>query len=329
VSNPPQQIETITIRSFDDAWRYFQLANNNEALPERFNIIFEGWPSFDLRIDGKDWNGTVPTRVMSPLLDVQRDIHRLYSYLCMGGADLRRITDSQRSLLELVIKVEKGSSDYKAALDRQFTEIAKEAIKNMESKHILIAILGVAFIYGANDLGKQWIASQQAAKQVEQTVALSKQETERLKIFAEATKHTPALKAAVSDYEATQNKILKVVKHNDKIKAYGVEINGYEAQEITHKERANSSTIEITGLFRVMANDASKKSGYRIKVTRISDGESFAATVPFDLDYEQQQIIQKAEWSKGAKTVDLTIKAAMLRGKVTNAEVVSASEPAK
>lgn len=321
-----QNVETIIIRSFEDAWNCFRLATEGGSLPRYFNLVFDGWPSFDIKFNGKDWDGTVPTRIMGPLLDVQKDIHRIYANLCFGDTNLRKLSDEQRDLLELVVKVKEGSSDYRTSLDKQFTAIAHEAIKKMESKHLAVVLLGAALIYGGNDVAKQWIASQQIQKQVDQTVELSKQETERLKVFAEAVAKSPKLAEATGDFTDSQNKVLKAAKPKDKITAYGVELSGYEAQELVHKDRASSSLVEISGLFRVVSNDASKSSGYRIKVIRISDGETFTATVPFGLEQSEQKLIQAAEWSKGVKLVHLDIKANVLRDKIVNAVVTGAKD---
>ena len=93
----------ITIRSADEAWVLFRLALEGGDLPERLELVFEGWPQFDMKVNGKDWYGTVPTRVMAPLLDVQRDLHRVYANVCYGTSNLRKLRDEDRDLLELVV----------------------------------------------------------------------------------------------------------------------------------------------------------------------------------------------------------------------------------
>lgn len=54
----------------------------------------------------------------------------------------------------------------------------------------------------------------------------------------------------------------------------------------------------------------------------MSDGLVLQATVPFELDADMKRLIQKAEWSKGALAVKLDMSASMLRGNVTEAEVI-------
>lgn len=311
----------IVIRSSEDAWALLEYVQKGGELPERVSLIFDGWPSFQIKVNGKDWFGTVPTRVMAPLLEVQRDLHRVYANICYGEPNLRKIRDEDRDLLELVVKVNEGSSEYDAPLWKQLNELANKAIDKMSSKEVVVTILGIAVIWGAVEVNKAWVAERQAEKQVDQTVEMSKQETERMKIFSEATKQRPIVAETRSDFEASQNRILKTVKPGDSVATKGISLSADQVSEIIQTERARSEDIRITGLFRVLANDASKPAGFRIKVSRVEDGLTFTAEVPLDLDTEQKRLIQKAEWSKGAVLVKLIISASTLRGGISNAIV--------
>lgn len=57
----------------------------------------------------------------------------------------------------------------------------------MEAKHLLTTFLGAALIWGGVEVSKSLVTARQVEKQVEQTVELSKQETERLKLFVKAS----------------------------------------------------------------------------------------------------------------------------------------------
>lgn len=277
-------------------------------------------------MNGRDWHGTVPTRVMSPLLELQKDLHRAYVHISYGSPNLRKLRDEDRDALELVIKVKEGSSDYQAPMWEQLTELGKQAIGKMESRDIVLTVVGVALVWGTVELGKDWIAARQEVTDAEKTVQLSHEETERLKVFAEAMKEKPVLKEAKEDYHATQNRILKTVRSTDTVQTKGVHLRGDEAMEITQEERARSEDIQISGPFRVWGNDASQGDGFRIKVARVSDGLTFKADVPIQLDPAQKQLIQKAEWSKGAYIVHLSITASVLRKSINNAVVFEAKE---
>lgn len=318
-SNP----EKIIIRSADDAWKQLSLVASGD-IPEHVELIFEGWPNYDVVINGKDWNGTVPTRVMRPLLDLQQDVNRLFAQVYYGGSNLNRLSDDDRDALELIIKVKEGSSDYRAPLDKQLTEIAQKVIHKMDSKHLMQTLIGAALVWGAVEINKAWVSQLQEAKKVDQTVEISKQETERLKIFSDAMSNRPVLSATKTNYEITQNRLLKTLKPSDKVKTGGVELTGAQALEIVQTSRASSEDLDIREDFYVLANDASKPGGFRIKVKRISDGSEFSADVPIELEQSEKALIQAAEWSKGGRKVKLHITATQLRGKIVQATVYGA-----
>lgn len=324
--NDAEPLYTITIRSAEDAWEWFSRASDpNSYIPDNPVLKFEGWPSFEVAFNGKDWHGSVPSRVMSPLLEIQRDLHRSYANLCYGMPNLRKLKDEDREQLEIVVQVEKGSSQYKAPFDTQLTKLARDALKNMDSRHKMIMVLGIALVWGATDINKAWVAQRQDETQAEKTVELSHEETERLKVFAAATKQVPALKDVKHDYEASQNRLLKTVKPGDSVRSSGVHLSGPEAIAITHEETARSEEIRISGAFRVLSNNTTNGAGFRIKVSRVSDGMTFSADVPLALPDEDKNMIQRAEWSKGAVAVNLDLTASMLRGKVINAVVTGAA----
>ena len=274
-----------------------------------------------MKVNGKDWHGTVPTRVMGPLLEVQKDLYRAYTSVCYGTDNLRHLGAEDREKLELIVQVKEGSSEYEALMDEQLTELAKMAIGKMTSSDLVLTLCGIALVVGGVIISKAWIAARQEAKQVDQTVALSQQETERLKIFADAMKQQPLLAGVKADHNASQNRLLKVVKGTDSIVLQGTQLQGSEAAEIVQSERGRSEDVDLSGVFRILANDASKSAGFRIKVQRITDGLVLTADVPVEIPESEKRILQQAEWSKGSKFVRLNITANELRGRYLNATV--------
>lgn len=313
-----------TIRTADEAWELLRIATSGGDVPERLKLEFDGWPTFEMRVGGKDWKSTVPTRVMGPLLELQKDLHRNYVAVSYGTANLRKLRDEDRDALEIVVKVADGSSDFTANLAKQFNALAEKALEKMEARHAVITILGIAAIWGGVEVNKDWVAARQKEVDNETKVELSKQETARLNIMKEAAKAQPLLSEVRKDHEQSANRLLKSLKPSDMADFKGVELSGLEAMEITQTERARSEDIAMSGGFRVMANDASKGNGFRIKVARVEDGLSFFAEVPFELPTDQKNLIQQAEWSKGALAVHLEIEAFMLRGAIHDARVLAA-----
>ncbi|HRQ63903.1 MAG TPA: hypothetical protein PKZ76_03415 [Xanthomonadaceae bacterium] len=317
-------VPELVIRSEDDAWNALAAAVAGKEFSDDIRLRFEGWPRFELDFKGRDWNSTVPTRIMPALLDVQRDINRAYATIEYREPNLRRLRDEERDRLEVVVQVKKGSSVFNADLWPHFSRIAEAAVGRMSGDQIVVTVLGLALTIMAPVMFKAWLRARQEEKETASRVELSKQETERLKVMKEAITRQPALEASKADAEATANKLLKASKPGDTMEISGVSVSAEEAREIVQPERERATELEIEGAFAVLGNRTDKGDGFRITIRRQRDGLTFNADVPLELPAPQQKVIQDAEWSK--RLVRLIVDAEMLRDSITRAVVISASE---
>jgi len=314
----------LVITNEDEAWNALEYATKGKGFPNDLQLIFDKWPSFQIDIKGKDWDSTVPSRVMSPLLDIQRDINRAYTSVRYNEFNIRKLKDEERDELEVILKVEKGSSLFNAELWKQFTHMAEAAVNRMDGNQIVIVVLGIALAIAAPAMFKMWLNSRQNEKELDSRTELSSHETERMKIFAEAMKSNPALSTIREDAQATNNRLLKAIKPGDQVKLKGVELNSEEVEVIVQPERERAKDVFLKGKFIVLGNRTDKGDGFRITVKRVSDGLTLNADVPLELPYDQITLIQKAEWSKGR--INLWITASMLRDSFTQAIISSAEE---
>lgn len=320
--SPESAAERITIRSEEEAWHWLQRATSDDDFPASVELVFDGWPTYDMHVSGSDWHSTVPTRVMMPMLEVQRDIYRAYTKLWYGTPSLNRLTDNERERLELLLRVDEGSSDFTVDMWKQLSLLAEKALEKMDGRDVTITVLGLAVTWGCTVVAKAWIARRQEASRTEVTVKLSEQETERMKLVTSAIRIQPAVAEAQADYAASQNRLLKTVKPDDSVEIKGVALTGGQAKDITLEERAHARETHIAGIFRILSNDTSKQGYFRIKVARVDDGLQFSADVPLELSELQKELIRDAEWSQG--NVYLEIRAEVLRDRISEAVVYGA-----
>lgn len=96
----------IVIKTERDAWDWLETISAEDfAFEEPVDISFDGWPVIDLHYKGSDFNSSIPTRVMPPLLGAQKEIYRLYCQLTYGEDNLRKLSPADRERLELVFNV--------------------------------------------------------------------------------------------------------------------------------------------------------------------------------------------------------------------------------
>ncbi len=313
----------VQINNESEAWDLLERATSGERFPDDLQLVFVGWPVFQMGVQGKDWDSTVPTRVMSPLLDVQKDINRAYANVRYGATNLRKLQDEERDDLEVVIKVNKGSSLFDADLWDQLSFIAKAAIGRMNGTEIVVTVLGLGLLFTAPVMYKAWLANRQKEKELDNQISLSQQETERMKVFADAMKAQPVLVAAFEDADATQNRLLKVAKPGDLLGVKSVQVTAADAEILAKTERARAEDVHLDGNFLVLGNRTDLSTGFRISVQRLSDNLTVKADVPMELPHDQKLLIQEAEWQK--MPIVLSMNASMLRGTIFQAVVISAS----
>lgn len=318
----------VVIDSEAAAWEALRKASS-EGFPDAVRLRFRGWPVFSIDYKGRDWHSTVPTRVMPSLLDVQKDINRAFAHMQYGELNLRRLREEDRDELEVVVKVKKGSSAFDADLWLQFTKMAEAAVGRMTGTEIAITVISAALVLVSPVMFKAWLKSRQDAKELDTRVQLSKEETERLKVFASGARQVPAVSSIKDEAEATNNALLKATRPGDTVTIGSTEVSAEVAQRVVQSEREQSRSIEMSGAFAVLGNRTDKGMGFRISVRDHHTGEIVNADVGKNLPWEQKELIRDAEWTKSL--VMLVIHADRLGESIVRAEVISARayRPAK
>lgn len=312
----------LTIKSEEEAWALLERAYAGEVFDEHTELAFEGWPTFEMKVQGRDWDSSVPTRIMSPLLEVQKDLSRAYAEVRYGSSSLHKLKEDEREQLEIVVKVEKGSSDFKADLAKQFTEIALRALERMDGTQAVILVLGLAVTLGGSVGFRAWLQHRKEIKGLDVQLADRQLDVKRLEVLAEVAKIQPAVQSALVSSIETNNKLLKALKPDDSVAFKGERLTGGAAQEVTQPERAASEDILIEGVFRVLGNRTDQGDGFRVTLQRVTDQLVVKADIPGDLNPLQKAAVKEAEWGKWQ--LDMSMNASILRGAIHSAVVISA-----
>lgn len=280
-----------------------------------------------MKFEGRDFKGTVPTRIMPAILDFQKEIHRIYCLLKYGDANLKRLTSDEREKLEIVVKVEDGSSLFEVNLSEKFNEIVQAAINKMEGKHLVMSVALAALAFTAPTMWKDYLNQQAQMKDMETQVTMSELELKKLQTFQSAASKTPAMAPVLQGADEFRNHALHKLHPKDKISLPGsdYQVSGSDAKEITHKPREQSKEIRLDGEFIITSVDSGGQKGYRIKVQRRADQKVITVSIQDGtLTDEQKDTLKNNEWAK--KPVLMEINAKELRGEITSATLVKVQE---
>lgn len=319
-------IEELIIKSEDDAWETLQKALANE-INDTAQIVFEGWPVFNLTIEGKDFKGSIPTRIMPPILELQKEIHRIYCKAKYNTEDTRKLKPEEREILELIVSIKPGSTKFITKLCEALNEIIKNS--NMNGKEAALLLIGISAIIATNLGWKDWVMSKEREHGQDVSVRLSEQETKRLEIVTQALTNSAELKNSKKFISSFKNDLSKKLKPSDQIKVNEIPvINGVRASEITKAPKQVAVELRLDGEFVINDVKFPKVYGdeYRFSVTRVLDDKSLSVDVSPDKLTDDQIIILK-DSSFSVKKVTMQINAKELRGRISSAKLVSIKWP--
>lgn len=318
-------MQEIRIKSEEEAWAAMAKALAQDRLDD-IDFLFDGWPKLQLTIKGKDFQGTIPTRIMPPILDLQKEIHRTYCLLRYGTDNLRKLTADDRVRLEIVVKIDEGSSVFSADIWKELNETVKAAMKDMDSKHKLIVVISLALSVAAPLSWKFWLNSQERMKDLDASVQLEQIENERIALLTKAKRAIPEVGVVTSGVDDFRNHALHRLHDEDRLEILHDEkpafvIDGVRAAEVTEKPREESIEIRIDGEFLIEEVRSGGIRGFKIKVRRVLDGKEIVVSIPDGtLTEDQVDVLKNNEWAK--KSVVMEINAKELRGKIISAVLV-------
>ena len=321
-----EKIERIIIRNENEAFNALTRALADEVT-ESALVEFQGWPTFQLTISGEDFNGSIPTRIMPPILHLQAEIHRIYCRAKYNSEDTRRLRNEERELLELIVIIKPGSTKFIAQLAKVLNEIIKNS--NMNGRQVLILLVSISAMVSGNFAWKEWVQTKEREHGKDVTVRLSEEETKRLEVVTEALSRQPELKSDKESFDNIRSDLSKRLKPSDQINIdESPVISGVRAAEIVPKPRELAQEIRIDGEFTINEVKFPKNFGekYRFSVTRKIDNKQMTVdAMPGVLTDEQITILKDGGF--GLKSVLLQINAKELRGRISSANLVAISWP--
>jgi len=319
-------VRQIVVKDEDSAFQLLQKAINDELGDQPFELKFSGWPVLSIRLQGKGYDSTITADVAEALVEVQRALNRAYARAVKGTSNSRTLTDGERRDVQFQAKVKKGSSLIEINLGEFAEKLATAISTKMTPEMIAITVVGVAVVAGSTLAAKWYLNSKSKDKQIDSEertkVALSKEETRRLEVFAEAMTRAPALRHANADFNDARTEIMRSAGTANTIAVNDVEITSETARVISTASRTESEEVQLNGTYLILTTDLRQPDEIRMRVRNAKTGREFLAGFrDSSLHQEQIRLLQDAEWNR--TKVYLSINARSLRGEITVATVIS------
>jgi hypothetical protein len=312
------------------------------------DVEFDNWPRFEMHVKGARYHSTITPELMESFLDLQKTINQSFA-LVHYSASSRKLKDSDREDLKILIKVGEGSSGFSAVLEDQVKTIASgiaEGFKNMESKHKLIAILAIGALAVGGYSFNSFMESQkelrlaelknidndgeraERMKALETYKEMSLQQVEKLDMaYGKVLTVMPQIQAISEQMAGTYSKMLASTVDADHVTVQGRKVPGQLVREISNAPRNASTSDRVSSIFRIRGVDHTSKNEYKFKLYDVLKGVEIQAVLPKDGSLVTDQlldIIQAAEW--GGKVVELQLLTRSRSGKLVRAEIEKVTE---
>lgn len=324
---------TISVSSEAAAWRTLEAVLERGMNYRRGEIDLGDWAKIELKFWVGDKQAVINPSMMRAFLDIQDAILRTRLIAIEQSTDLRGLSRDERAAYEIEVFVSPGSS----GIDIDVTEIAKhligEMVTTMPPEYVLVVALCAVLAWAGNSMWRAWLESRketalagvEAGRQkdlLEAQKFASEVDLRRWELFAEAQQKFPAVADIEKAVEKGRIGVLKAAAQADRSKIAQRIVNPDLADIFAASPVPEEQTGTISGIFDVLAVDATVRDGFRIKVESRETGERFHASVR-DLLLSQQDVhyLQRGEWEK--KGVIAEVSVSRRNGMVFKAQIDS------
>lgn len=309
----------LTIRSEEALWELVEKAVKDQ-LGEFTNIVFDGWPTLEIRLTGPRFEQTLTPSVMEGIIDLQTRLNRAYAYLVYGEHDAKRLLKHEREAIEFTVKVEQGSSELKFDLTEVLKTFVERSIGKMNGKEIFAAVAVVAGFAASDVAWNSWLDHEQALRKMEHDVRMEEVQNERMRLLTDVINGDRRLLAIQKDLEDGRAELFRHLKRASTVEIAGNTLTQEEVVQIASKPRETAEDIRLDGSFRVYEVNVRDLDKTKLHLVRRSDNMEFTATysqghLGFDQTALLTQAIHERRWIK------LVIFGKQLRDKITTAEI--------
>ena len=306
--------ESFEIGGEEDLLRALEMMESGDWPADQIPL-FVDWPLYEIAIEGEDFDGGIPTRVMPALIELQRTMNRAYARSVHGSP--RRLNSREARQTQLIIRLEPGSTKFVVAL----AKLLNVAFENMSGRQRARTIVAVAAILTLGDVRTAEMDAETERLEIEYQVEMDAQETRRLEIVADLVSKNIELTELMTDMTRIQGEWLKRLDTTDRLFINGEEIE--TGDDGPGRTILRTKSEHIVSVFRILSViSGGVGPGFRMRVLNIETGERFRVTVSENtLHPRELATLQQSEWGKAA--LQMEIVADRRDGKIRRARLLS------
>lgn len=311
-------VRDIVIRSEEDAYAILELAKDNKV-PPYGNIVFDGWPTLSIYLQGDKFHQSITPTVMRGLLEFQRGIYQSYAS-AKYDAPAKRLSEEEKKALEIRVDVRNGSSDFGINYQDLAVKLIEQLGAKMDPNNVLIAVVTIAVLYFGSSAYKAYLEQRKEIRSKEITDDTQKatlqalqftstQETERMKIMAELSRANHRIENIGRIAYDTHSEVIKTLAAGDNSAIEGIEVGPEIAEALTKNARRKSSEVRLDGVYKLLRIDWSNPEKFKVKVRNVKTLLEIDAEVQDDsLTGKYKEALREAEWARSPVWLQINAK---------------------
>lgn len=295
-------------------------------------VQLSGWPKLEIRLVGDKFDASITPPVMRSFLELQNLVYKSYAIAQYDTDDTRKLSNEEREELEILVKVEEGSSIFEVDFQGVLEKFAEKAAETMPPELIAITIIGLgvlwvgktsysAYLNYRKEVRLGEVKTEEQRHMLDTMQQASKEETKRLELLTKLMVREPKLEAVSRQAYDSKTEMLKGFATADEATVSGVTTSGEIGQELVVNARRKAVERRLDGFYRVIRVDSSDPEAFKVKIRKHRGSLEFEAIVEdVSLDAEKKEVLQYAEWER--TTVFLNINAKVLDDSIKNAVIL-------
>jgi len=300
-------------------------------------IIFDGWPTLYIRVNGARLDSALTSEMMKGYLELQTAINRAYAVAAYGVPNPRRLTDAERDELQIIVRVASGSSEQKAELQSALQRIVELSIGKMSSNQIVAALIAAGFLYSAQSAWSEWldhknnIAAQESElveerlRSDERRFLIGSQRRE-LETFREAVSGLACVNDVQEQIDRGREGLLRRFNQPESFSIAGTAIDDETAAAATLREPTERPDRRLTSIFNVRRVVIQSDEEARVTLQEVGSHNNFRATIrDQELEAVERELLKEAEWQRLPLEVELLI----IAGDTDDVEILSVKRPSR
>lgn len=279
--------QKISITNAQEFWTFTQDFISKEDFDfEKLDIRFDGWPILYINVKGDRFHSSLTASMIAGMASMNEAFQRAYAMAKYGNTKLNQLTNEDREALDVVFKVEEGSTesttDWSDTANRAITFL-QQTMENMsgaEKMTVLLALIAALTIGGCYFLHQRRAGKKddlEAKSDDIQTVVSGMKDAFQIAAELKASGETPASREIEKLSDTAKSAVLKSVAGDaDSAVVGGSVYTGAQLLDFKNRQSKNRESMERFDNFYVLGILRSGTSDeYNVSVQRESNGETF------------------------------------------------------